>query len=339
MKHILLSLILAMVSFGSFASNKICVGEKVVVVFNENLKKLTIHDKETLEVLQSSMLEGNSFGEIALSSDETNIWFQIGGMMYCRSIETGEITKEIPGTNAYKFELSAAQDYLIHYETYEDHSLIYVYDLNTAEAVSYAKVDFVNFLETAHYDHEKQQLHLLSRTFESKTEKPAKEPMFGLPESAEEIALHFRQDQKETHYFVYNIANKSVLYDEKIEYSPDFECNFEVIKDELYIITAMGTAKVKEDYSLEITSIILMNLTDYAILDSEFVGATPYFLYTRSFETGEYKEMYDDETNLILIEAAGIAMTETDYYCVNEGVFYRFKRSEPMNADFDMPLD
>ncbi|MDG1331417.1 MAG: hypothetical protein P8P74_03760 [Crocinitomicaceae bacterium] len=339
MKHILLSFILVLISFGSFASNKICVGEKVLVVFNENLKKLTVHDKESLEVLQSTDLEGSTFGEIALSPDEANIWFQTGRTMYCRSIESGEILKELSGTNAYKFELSAAQNYLVHYETYEDHALVYIYDLNTAEAVSYAKVDFVNFLETAHYDHEKQQLHLLSSTFASKTEKPAKEPMFGLPSTSEEIELHFRQDGDETRYFIYDIANKSVLYDEVIPYSPDFECNFEMINDELYIITALGTAKVKEDFSLEITSMVLMNMSDYTILASEFVGATPYFLYTRSFETDTYEEMDDDQVNLILIESDAIAMTETDYYCIKDGVFYRFKRSEPMNADFEMPLD
>ncbi len=339
MKHLLLSIILILFSFGTFASNKICIGEKIIVVFNESLKKLTVHDKETLEVLQSTDLEGSHFGEIALSQDGSKIWFQIDSKMYCRDVETGEILKELQGASLYKFELSAAQDYLIHYERVEESSLIYVYDLNTAKAVSYAKVDFTLFLETIHYDHAKQELHLLSRTFPSKTEKPSKEPLFGLPETAEQIELDFRHDGEESRYYVYDITNKKAIYDEIIPYSSDFSCDFEVINDRLYIITQMGTAEVLEDYSLKLTSLVIINMSDYAILESEMVGATAYFLFSHSFETGIYKKWDDKKANLILVEADAIAMTETEYYCIEEGVFYRIKRSEPMNIDFEMALD
>ena len=340
MKQLFLSIILTFFATGSFASNKICIGEKVIVVFNENLKKLTIHDKETLELLQSTQLEGDSFGEIALSSDGTKIWFQMDGKMYCRDMESGEIVKELAGMNSYKFELSSVQDYLIHFETIEhNHSLIYVYDLNTAEAISYAKVEFTRFLETIHYDQKKQEFHLLSRTFPSKTEKPSKEPLFGLPETAEQIALDFRHDEEETQYFVYDIANKKVLYDEIIEYSSDFTCDFEVINDRLFLITQMGTAEVMEDYSLKLTSLVAINMADYTILESEMVGATGFDLFSYSFETGAYKEMDDSEANLILVEADALAMDETDMYAIKEGIFYRFKRAELLNADFEMPLD
>ena len=339
MKHLLLSITLVLFTFGSFASNKICVGEKVIVVFNESLKKLTVHDKETLEVLQSTELEGYNFGEIALSQDGTKIWFQMDGKMYCRDVETGEILKELQGASMYKFELSAAQDYLIHFERIEQSSLIYVYDLNTAQAISYAKVDFSLFLETIHYDHAKQTLHLLSRTFQSKTEKPSKEPLFGLPETAEQIELDFRHDQEESRYYVYDIANKKVMYDEIITYSPDFSCDFEVINDRLFLITQIGTAEVLEDYSLKITSLVILNMSDYAILETEMVGPTGFFLFSHSFENGAYKELDDNKANKILVEADGIAMTETDYYAINEGIFYRFKRSEPLNVDFEMALD
>lgn len=339
MKQLLLSLTLALFSFASFASNKICIGEKVIVVFNENIKKLTVHDKESLELLQSTELEGNTFGEIALSKNGTKIWFQMDGVMYCRDVDNGEILKEIQGANSYKFELSAAQDYLIHFERIEESSLIYVYDLNTAEAISYAKVDFTFFLETIHYDHEKQQLHLLSKTFPSETEKPSKEPVFGLPETAEQIALDFRHDEEESRYYVYDIENKKVLYDKNIAYSPDFSCDFEVINERLYIITQMGTAEVLDDYSLKLTSLVLINMNDYAILESEMVGATNFFLFSHSFETGAYKEWDDDEVNLIIVEADAIAMTETEYYCILEGLLYRFDRSDPSDSNFDMPLD
>ncbi|MCJ8288158.1 MAG: hypothetical protein HRT58_02415 [Crocinitomicaceae bacterium] len=339
MKHLLLSITLVLFTFGSFASNKICVGEKVIVVFNESLKKLTVHDRETLEVLQSTELEGYNFGEIALSQNGSKIWFQMDGKMYCRDVETGEILKELQGVNRYKFELSAAQDYLIHYERIEQSSLIYVYDLNTAQAISYAKVDFSLFLETIHYDHAKQTLYLLSRTFPSKTEKPSKEPLFGLPETAEQIELDFRHDQEESRYYVYDIANKKVMYDEVITYSPDFACDFEVINDRLFLITQIGTAEVLDDYSLKITSLVILNMSDYAILESEMVGPTGFFLFSHSFKNGAYKELDDSKANKILVEADGIAMTETDYYAINEGIFYRFKRSEPLNVDFEIALD
>lgn len=339
MKHILLPIALAFFTFTSFASNKICVGEKVVVVLNDNLKKLIVHDKESLEVLQSTELEGSFFGEIALSQDGSKIWFQVDATMYCRDLNSGEILKELMGMNSYKFELSAAQDYLIHFETIEDHSLIYVYDLNTAEAISYAKVDFTLFLETIHYNHKKQMLHLLSRTYQSKTEKPSKEPLFGIPETAEQIELAFRHDQKETRYYVYDIADKTVLYNEMIAYSPDYSSDFEGINDRLYLITDLGTVEVMDDHSFKMSSIVNMNRSDYAILGSEMVTATDFFLSTYSFETSEFTELYDKEANEILIQADGIAMTETDYYAFKEGIFYRFKRSEAMNVDFEMALD
>lgn len=339
MKQLLLSIALALFTFTSLASNKICVGENVIVLFNESLKKLTVHDKETMEIIQSTELEGDSFGEIALSQDGSKIWFEMDSKMYCRDLETGEIVREIQASNAYKFELSNAQDYLIHFETIEDYSLIYVYDLNTTEAISYAKVDFTNFLETIHYDHQKQRFHLLSRTMTSATESPSKEPQFGLPETAEQIELHFRHDEKEMRYFVYDIANKTVLLDELIAFSPDYSCDFEVINDKLYLITDLGTAEVLEDHSFKMSSIVNMNRSDYAILGSELVTATDFFLSIYSFETGVFTELYDDEANKVLIEAIGITMTETDYYAFNESVFYRFKRSDPMNADFEMTLD
>ena len=339
MKQFLLSFALVFFTFGSFASNKICIGEKIIVVFNENLKKLTVHDKQTLEVLQSTNLEGYSFGEIALSSDGTKIWFQIDGTMYCRNLDSGEIVKELQGTNAYKFELSNAQDYLIHFETIEQHSLIYVYDLNTAQPISYAKIEFTNALETIHYNHERQEIHLLSKTFPSKTEKPSKEPLIGLPETAEQIALGFRYDGEESQYFVYDIANKKVIYDQVIEYSSAYSCNFEVIDKKLFIITDIGTAEVLEDYSLKLTSLVIMNLADYSILESELVGATGFGLFSQSFQSGIYTEMNQNEVNLILIEADALAMSETNYYAIKEGVFYRFKRAAPLNVDFEMALD
>ena len=340
MKSILLSIILAFFAFGSFASNKICVGETVIVVFNQNLKKLVVHDRETLEILQSTELEGYSFGEIALSKDETKVWFQMDGKMYCRDMKTGEIAKEIQGSNAYKFELSAAQDYLIHYETIEESTLIYVYDLNTAEAVAYAKVDFTTFVETCHYDHEKQELHLLSRTFVSKTEKRPKEPMFGFPETAEEIALGMRHDEKESRYYIYDIANKAVIYDENIFYSSGFSVDFEVINDTcLYLVTQVGTAEVLDDHSLRITSFVATNLADYAILGNDLVGVNGFVFSSYSFEDGSMKEYYDDEANKILIEADAIAITETDYYAMKDEIFYRFKRSEPLNSDHELSLE
>lgn len=339
MKHLLLSITLVLLTFGASASNKICIGEKVIVVFNENLKKLTVHDKESLEVLQSTTLEGNHFGEIALSQNGSKIWFQMDGTMYCRDMENGEILKELQGANMYKFELSAAQDYLIHYERTEASSLIYVYDLNTAEAISYAKVDFTLFLETIHYDHQKQELHLLSKTVPSKTEKASKEPNIGFPETVEQIALLFRHDQEESRYYVYDITNKKVVYNEIIPYSPDSSTDFEVINDRLYIIADLGTAEVLEDYSLKLTSLVLINMADYAILESEMVGATSYALFSHSFQTGEYKEWDDRKANKIIVESDAIAITEAEYYCIKEGIFYRIKRSEPMNIDFEMALD
>lgn len=339
MKHILLSIALAFFTFGTFASNKICIGEKVIVVFNESLKKLTVHDKETMEVFQSTELEGSSFGEIALSQDGSKIWFQVDRTMFCRDLETGEIVKELLGSSFYKFELSNARDYLIHYETIETFSLVYVYDLNTTEAISYAKVDFKGSLETCHYDHVKQEIHLLSRTFPSKDEKAHKEPIFGLPETSEEIELEFRHDEEVSHYLVYDIANKKVLYDENVFYSSDFSCDFEVIEDRLYIITQLGTAEILEDYSFKITSLVALNMLDYSILESEMVGSTTFFLFSHSFKTGETKELYDDEADVILIEADAIAMDETNYYAILEGVFYRFKRSDPMYVDYEIALD
>lgn len=339
MKHLLLSFLLAMFSFGSFASNKICVGEKVIVVLNENIKRLVILKKENLEILQTTDLEGESFGEIGLSSDGANIWYQVDDRMICRVIETGVILLEISGGSGSTFELSAAMDNLIHYENIEEKALVYVYDLNTAEAISYAKIDSKLSLESAHYDQENQRLHILSHTYPSKTEKPSKEPKFGLPESVEQLALEFRHDQEEMHYMVYDIQNKKALYDEWIEYSPDDQCNFEMINDELYIVTDMGTAKVLEDFTFELTLIISLNQIDYDVIESELIGVNGYFMYIHSFKTGTYKKLDDFEANLILIEADGIAATETDFYCIKEGVFYRFKRSTPMNVDMDMALD
>jgi hypothetical protein len=338
MKHALLSLLLVLISFGSFASNKICIGEKVIVVLNENIKRLTVHDKETMEVLQMTDLEGNSFGEIGLSSDGSKIWFQIDDKMFCREIESGEIIKEI--TQGWgKFDLSASMDYLIHYETIEEKSLIYVYDLKSAEAISYAKFDSKLKLETAHYDHKNQLLHILSPRYPSKTEKAPKEPMFGLPQSVEQLELEFLHDKMESHYIVYDIQNKKALYDEWISYSPNHTCNFEMINDELYIVTDMGTAKVKEDFSFELTLIVSVNLTDYDVEGSELVGINGYNMFVHSFESNTHKNLDHFDVNPILVEADGIAITETHYYCIKDGVFYRFKRTTPRDVDFEVPLD
>lgn len=339
MKRTLLLSFLLFITASSFASNKICVGENVVVVFNEDLKKLTVHEKESLEIKQSTELEGSVFGEIALSQNESKIWFEIDGVMYARDLETGEIVKNIQGANVYKFELSAAMDYLIHFEMMENDALVYVYDLNTAEAVSYAKIAFTDFLETIHFDAQKQQLHLLSKRFTSETEKPSKEPVFGLPSSVEEIALDFRNDGLASRYFVYDIANKQELYNEVISYSPDFGCNFEVIDERLFIVTAIGTAEVQEDFSLKLTSLVAMNVVDYAVFGSDLIGITGFNFFSYSVETGTYKEWNDDKANLILIQSKGLAVSETDYYFMMEGVFYRAKRSEPLNIDADMPID
>ena len=339
MKHILLSFLLAMFSFGSFASNKICIGEKVIVILNENIKRLTVHDKETMEIMQVTDLEGDSFGEVALSTDGTKLWFQIDDKMFCRVIETGEIIKEIPKGDQGKFDLSAAMDHLIHYETIENKSLIYVYDLNSTEAVSYAKIDSKLGLESAHYDHEKQLLHVLSHVYPSKNETPSKEPMIGLPESIEQLELEFLHDKEEMHYIVYDIQNKKALYDDWIAYSPNHSCNFEVINDELYIVTDMGTAKVLEDFSFELTTIVCVNLTDYDVGESELIGANGYFMFVNSFKNGSFRKLDSFEANQILIEADGIAVTETEYYCIKDGVFYRFKRSTPRDVDFEIALD
>ncbi len=339
MKSVLLAVFSLLFASQLFASNKICIGEKVIVVLNDNVNKLTVHDKETMEVLQSTSLEGSIFGELALSQDGSKIWFQMDATMYCRDVSTGEIVKELEGANAYTFELSAAQDYLVHFENMEDHALIYVYDLNTAEAISNAKVDFTQFLETIHYDHKKQVLHLLSQTFDSKTEKSSEEPMYGIVESSEEITESMLYDERESRYYVYDIANKKVIYDQNLSYSPDFSSDFEVINDRLTIVTQVGTAQVQDDYSLKVASLAIPNLADYAIDGSNLIGMNGFFLFFYSFEDDSIIQLYDDEVNQILIEADAISITDTDYYTFKEGVFYRFKRSDPMNADFDMPMD
>lgn len=339
MKYLLLSILISFGGFSALASNKICVGENIIVVFNENLKKLSIHDKETMEVLQADELEGRSFGEIALSTDGTKLWFQIDDKMYCRDVNTGELLKELHSSGDFKYELSAADDYLIHFETIEQHSLIYVYDLNSTQAVAYAKVDFTESLETIHYDHKRQKLHLLSSTRPTKKETAPKEPTFGLPQSAEQVALEFLHDQEEMRYMVFDITTKKSLFDAFVPYSPDSDCNFEVIGDKLYIITGIGTAEVLEDYSFKLTSLVVTNLSDYDVLNSELVGTNDYFAFSNSFEDNTYKKWDSFDANLLLIEADAIAVTETDYYVIKEGIFYRFKRSEPRNVDFEIAMD
>lgn len=339
MKHVFLSFLLVMFSFGSFASNKICIGENVIVVLNEKIKRLTVHDKASMEVIQLTDLEGDSFGEVALSSDETKIWFQINDKMFCRVLETGEIIKELPEGNRGTFELSASMNYLIHYQTIDGKSLIYVYDLNSTEAISYAKVDSKLKLESAHYDHENQRLHILSIAYPSKNEKSSKEPVLGLPQSVEQIKLDFLHDQEEMHYIVYDIQNEKALYDEWIAYSPDGDCDFELINNELYIVTDIGTAKVLEDFSLDLTTIVCVNQTDFDVHKSELVGTNGYSMYVQSFDSGTFKKMDSFEANTILVNADGIALTDDEYYCINEGVFYRFKRSTPMDVDYEIALD
>lgn len=331
----LLLFILSFITFSSLASNKICVGETILVVFNEDLKKLTVHDKESFEIRQSTTLEGTSFGEIALSRDESKIWFPMDGIMYVRDVKTGEIVKEIQGANAYKFELSAAMEYLIHVELMEDHSLIYVYDLNSAEAISFANIPFSDFVETVHFDAEEQQFHLLSKQVKSRTETLSKEPMFGLPETVEQIALDFLHDGMESRYYVYDITNKKELFNQVIPYSPDYSCDFEVIDGRLFVVTALGTAEVMEDFSLRITPLLAMNVSDYAIFGKQLIGVTGSNLFAYSVETEEQDEWYDDEVNELLIQASGLAITETHYYFIKEGVLYRMKRSEPLNIDLE----
>jgi len=339
MKYILLSILSVFFSFGTLASNKICIGENVIVVLNENVKRLTVHDKESMEILHLTDLEGDSFGDVALSSDETKIWFQVDDKMYCHEVESGEIIKAIPGGDSFKFELSAAMDYLIHYETIEKKSLIYVYDLNSAEAIAYAKVDSYYLLGTAHFDSKNQQLHVLSEVYPSKREAHSKEPRIGLPQSAEQIELEFLYDQEEARYIVYDIQNKKTLYDEWINYSPDGNFNFEVINDELYIVSGIGTAKVLDDYSLEMTSLVCDNQVDFDVHESELAGMNGNMLYVQSFEKGTFKKHDDFDANLILLKADGIAITATYFYCIKEGVFYRFKRATPMDVDFEISLD
>lgn len=339
MKLILLSFLFALFSFGSFASNKICVGENVIVVLNENVKTLTVHDRASMEVIQMTHLEGDSFGEIGLSRDGSNMWFQIDDKMYCRSIESGEILKELDGGASFKFDLNASMDYLIHYQTTEESTLIYVYDLNTTEAISYAKVDFKLKLETSHYDHEKQLLYLLSETYPTKKESSSKEPQLGLPQSTEQIELEFLHDQEEMRYLVYDIQNKKALFDEWLAYSPDGYCDFELIDGELFLVSGVGTSKVLEDFSFDLTTVVCVNQKDHNIYESELVGVNGYLMYSYSPEKGTYTKYDDFEVNLILLEADAIAMTETEFYCIREGIFYRFRRDNLMGVDYEIALD
>ncbi|MFK7786776.1 MAG: hypothetical protein AB8B56_16775 [Crocinitomicaceae bacterium] len=339
MKQILLSVLLALFSFGSFASNKICVGENIIVVLNEKVKRLTVHDRASMEIIQSTHLEGDSFGEIALSTDGSKIWFQIDDKMYCRAIESGEILKEMPGGDSYTFDFSASMDYLIHYQTIDEKSLIYVYDLNTAEAISYAKVDSKLELETAHYDHNKQLMYVLSETYPTKKESTSKEPQIGGLQSIEQIELEFLHDQEEMRYIVYDIQNKKALHDEWLAYSPDGNCDFELINGELFLVSGIGTAKVLEDFSFKLTNVICVNQKDHNVYASELIGVNGYLMYTYSPEKGTYTKYDDFEANLILLEADGIAITETELYCIREGIFYRFRRDNLMGVDYEIALD
>jgi hypothetical protein len=339
MKYIILSFTISLFAFGSFASNKICIGEKIIVVFNEKVKRLTVHDRASMEIMQMTELEGDSFGEIGLSTDESKIWFMIGDIMYCRDVESGEILKEIQGGDSYKFDMNASMDYLIHYQTIEEKSLIYVYDLSSMEAVSYAKVDSKLELETAHYDHKKQLIYVLSKTYPSKNESSTKEPTLGLPQSVEQIELEFLHDQEEMHYIVYDILNKKALKDEWLAYSPDGNCDFEMIGEELFLVSDVGTAKILEDFSFDLTNIVCVNHKDHNVFESELVGVNRYLMYIYSTEKGTYKTYDSSAADVILLEADGIAMTETELYCIREGIFYRFLRATPMSVDYEVPLD
>lgn len=335
----LLLFLLLFITLPSLASNKICVGETVLVVFNEELKKLTVHDKETFAILQSNHLEGHSFGEIALSADESKIWFPIDNIMYARDLTSGEIVKEIHGISAYKFEFNAAMDYLIHVELMEDRTVMYAYDLNSTEAIAYANIPLMDLVETVHFDATKQQFHILFKQVQSKTETLSKEPLFGLPETIEQIALDFLHDGMESRYYVYDSAEKKEVFNQVLPYSPDYGCNFEVINERLFVVTALGTAEVMDDFSLKLIPMFTMNVSDYAIINDQIIGSTGSNLFMYSVDTEQQRDLYDDEVNQLLIEASGLAITETHYYFTKEGILYRIKRSEPLNIDLETSVE
>ncbi len=339
MKSILLAVFSLLFASQLFASNKLCVGEKYLVVLNTSTKKLTVHEKATLQIIQSTTLEGYSFGELALSSNEGNIWFEMDGIMYCRSVEMGEILSEIMGSNAYKFELDNSSQHLVHIEQSEEQTLVYIYDLNTREAVGSAKFGFKWSLETCHFDPATKELHLLSKKFDSTREKASEETVFGLPETPEEIEAAMRHDQQESHYLVYDFKTKNVVYDQDVFYSSDFETNFELIAGRLFVVTQLGTAEVLGDRSFSITPLVATNLSDYAIFGAQIVGGNGSFFFNYSISDGTFVEHWDDEVNQLLIDATAIAVTETEYYATSESVLYRFQRSSPREVDADVVIE
>ncbi|MFT5779684.1 MAG: hypothetical protein ACI837_002643 [Crocinitomicaceae bacterium] len=339
MKHIVLFWVILLTSTSLLASNQISVGEKFVVVANSKSKKITVHDKATLEIVHTIFIENGRLYEVALSSDESTIWYRSGATMYCISTSTWEPNIEFEGFGVYRFELNNQNKQLIHYENSGESTIVDIFDLNSAVMSDHMEIPFSGFIESIFYNDSTDQLIILTPKFDLKSELPlSEEEAIIFPETKEEVELSMRHDGKGSRLVVFDKMD-NIIHDDTIYYSSNFSTDLDMIGDRLFLITQIGNCEILEDYSLRTTSFIATNVQDYTIHETSIYGSNSFNFFQYNSTDDSYTEFWDDDMNKIIVEANAVEMDETHCFVVYDNILYRFKQDNMREVDWEVSVE
>ncbi len=328
-----------------YANSGISIGKTMVVVLNENTREITVHTKEKLEIIHRLVLpKSGSIKSIALSSDESKIWYVVGEKAICVSTINWKEVISISGVNSYNFRLDKQNKHLIHFSGDEKMSAVDIYDLNTAKITARVKVKFSDFLESIIYNESTGMLTMLGTKKDDKSEVPMKgDADILFPETKEDVNKMMHHDGKTSQFTIYDVRNNVVIVNKRTFYSPNFSTSLEMIGEELFAVTQIGTCKISEGHEFTMTSLIATNVSDFAIADTMIAGATGFTFFTYTLKDDKFTEFYDDEVNELCLQADASAFDKGDYYMCYENTLYRFKDEDGfgvqfVNVDIDISL-
>jgi hypothetical protein len=340
MKQFLLAFAILITSTTLFAANKISVGEKWVVVANQNAKKITVHDKLTLEIVHTISLESRSLRDMTLSNDESKIWYLVGGTMNCISTSSWETVLEIQGMNLFLFEFNALNKQMVHYEGSSELSHVAIYDLNSTEIIHKADLSFSGFIEAAYFDDSLKQIYLLSKRDKFNSELPlSEEDAVIFPESREDIEKVMKHDGKGSRLLVFDLNTNAATFDDTLYYSPNFSSDIDKIGDRLFLITQVGNCELLKDNSLRTTSFIATNVADYTIHGTSIFGANQFTFFQYNSANETFVEFWDDEVNIIILESTAIDMDKTHCFVLSDNILYRFDQTKMMNVETEISVE
>lgn len=277
--------------------------------------KLNIIDRFENKILFSAVVNTSTVTEsIFLSSDKSKIWYLSSSDYYFIDTKTWKSEKKISGVNVYAFNPSSDKNYFV-YTHSGDEFTSEIYDANTGEL--YKSVSYVAnaFIGDVMYDEISKKLYQISSTFSSESETVISSSN---PETLADLEAAMKNDGKKVELLVYDLAMGNVAYKEEIYYSPQFHFSFEYLKEQLYIISAMGTAMVNDDYQIQLLPVITGgNLRAYGVDKKGMIGFTFFDLFKYEFATKTFTsvEEYHDGllSSLAVFSANGI-----EYYFLGE---------------------